>query len=129
MLNKILALLALQHSSSNSLLFQQLLVGVGAVIFLSLTTAFLTSVLIAGAVCLGYNLLVSYGLNEHAAMFALGILLLIILLITACTAGYYARKIKQISKQLLAIENPIASRVSNLVSAFIDGFNGRRSRS
>jgi hypothetical protein len=126
MLNKILALLALQRSSSNGLLIQQLLAGVGAVVFLSLTAAFLASVLIAGTVCLGYNLLVAYGLNEHAAMVALGVLLFFLMIALILTVLHYVRKIELLTKQILMIENPIASKVTGLVDAFISGFQSKR---
>lgn len=127
MLSKILAYLALQRAnSSNSLLLQQLLAGAGTVIFLSLIAAFLASILIAGTVCLCFNLLVTYGLSQQAAMVTLGIIMLIFMIILIGLTLYYVQKLRMVTSRILTVESPLASRATHMAQAFFDGFKRRK---
>lgn len=126
MLGKLAALIALRQSSDNGLLLQQLLAGIGAVILLSLTSAFLVSVLIAGAMCLAFNLLIEYGLAPHPAMMVLGVFLIFLLIVLAFAGTHFARKVKETSRQIIATKNPLVHRAYSLVDAFMEGFQGKR---
>jgi lysylphosphatidylglycerol synthetase-like protein (DUF2156 family) len=126
MLGKLAAFIAFRKSSSvNSQLLQQLLTGVGAVIFLSLVGAFLASIIIAGIVYLSFNLLLEFGLSENAAMFVLGIFLILLLILLAFVILNYVHKIKVLSKRIVTTEHPMMQRANTLVDAFMDGFKGK----
>jgi len=129
MLSKLAALLALRQSASaNSWLFRQLLAEVGTVLCLSLTIAFLASLFIIGLVYLAFHLLMEQGLDMHTAMITLGIFLILLMVVMCLVTAYAIRRIKDISKQIVMVENPLIAKANHLIDAFLAGFQSKRSR-
>jgi len=122
MLSKLIGLIALRRSSLvSSAWLTRLLTSFGTVLSLSLITAFLASVLLAGVICLAYNLMIVNGIGYSHAMTILAIACAVVFLLLVMTVLHFCRKIKILIAESLAIENPIAHRASALVYAFLNG--------
>jgi len=122
MLGKLIGLIALRHSSPvSSAWLARLLSSFGTILSLSLIMAFLASILLAGLMCLAYNLMIVNGIGYSHAMTILVITCAVVLLLLVITVLHFCKKIKILIAESLAVENPIAHRASALVYAFLNG--------
>ena len=126
MFGKIISLIAMQHSASaNSALFQRLLRGVGIVVFLAFTSAFLASIFLAGLVVMGYKLLVENGFTENVAMVMTGLWLTVVFLVLLFCMKQRCRELKAISQQVVCNPSPLSEKLSKVLYAFFDGIRGK----
>ncbi len=122
MLGKLIALIALRRSSPLSSAFlTRAMSSVSVVLTLSLVVAFLASVLLAGLICLSYNLMIVNGVPHNSALEILAIACLVVLLILVAVIIQTVKKIKILIGEMMVAENPVAKRVSNIVYSFLDG--------
>jgi hypothetical protein len=122
MLGKLIALIALRRSSPVSSAFlTRAMSALGTLITLSIVVAFLASILLAGLVCLSYNLMVYYGLSHTGAMSVLALACIVILLVLILVVLKTVKRIKALATEVVVVENPIAHKVSGLVYSFLDG--------
>jgi len=129
MIAKIASFIAMRRAAAaNSVLFQKLLAAAGAVIALSLTAAFLASLLIAGLTCLAYNLLVQHGMTPQSAMIMMGVALFFVLVALIVVICYCGREAKKVSTNIVMMESPLLGKVYHIAESFVDGFMGRRSK-
>ena len=121
-LGKVISLLASRVSApAGSLLLQQLLAGVVAMLILSVIAALLTGALIIVASYAAYAALIANGMAPGVAQASLGVLLLLLIAGLAVAITVCARKIQHNSSHMLVTPDPLAARVTGVANAFFDG--------
>lgn len=104
-------------------LFVRLLVGMAAITVFAVIAAIIAAILMAGVVWAAYQQLLQYGINEGIAGLILGSLLLALLAAMVIKLKSHLKILYKISKKILYLQAPISGRLSDISSAFMDGFN------
>jgi len=122
MFGKLAAIVLMRKTASARIpLFQRLLVGVTAVLTLALLTAFLVGTLIVGCVYFIYQQLVEQGIEPGTVLVSLAVFIILLIVAFGLGVMLWARRVRDLPKEMLVAEAPIAHRVNGIVNAFVDG--------
>ena len=103
-------------------MFHRLLVGIAAIVVLSILSSLLAGVLMLGLIYAAFTALVNHGLEPEAAMMIIGAVIVILTAFMVNQIFVSIKKIKHIPAQVLPKQNPLADRATKAGYAFIDGF-------
>jgi hypothetical protein len=121
-LGTILGIISLGRSFAGTSLYRKFLSGVAVVICMMIVTGMIAGALLLGAFYGVYQGFMYYGMESTPALiatFGLGAMVFAILVMLTLN---HLRSLVSIPQMLVRDENPIASRATDMVQAFIDGF-------
>ncbi len=123
-MEKILLLLSLVQRVGSVRAMRQLVPSLVVVVGLLLVLAIMVSALLVVGLVASYFILVQHGVTPHMAIttvvLASLVVMALLLLITQC----YVKRICALPSSLLE-QMPLTARATDVVSAFMDGFNGK----
>ena len=121
LLGKLLGVIAVQRTLSDTSVFQQFLVGTARLILLSVLTAFMVGILLVGGFYAIHMALVSYGLTADAACIVVACVAALITIMLILFIQAQLHKLQNTLQRLLRQQAPIASRATEIVEAFVQG--------
>ncbi len=127
LVTKIVTLILMRRSMPvGTPLLQRLLTGVALVLVIALVASMLLGVWMMGLFYFIYQLLITSNVAPQVAMLSVGTAMLITVIAMFAVAVSYGRRLSKIPPKIVAQEMPVAYRVNNVASAFVDGLMGAK---
>lgn len=120
-IGKLLGLLTFGRMYAKTLIFQKFLSGIAAAVALTIVSGMMVGTLLIGGLYALYALLLHFGLPVFNAMFTTGAVAFGVTALLIAVTAQCLQKLLVIPKDFIQAEAPLASRVSNVADAFVDG--------
>lgn len=101
----------------------RLFAGMAAITACAIAAAIIMAILMAGILWVAYAQLLQYGVSEGVILLIIGSLLFALLSYIIITVKSNLNKIHGIARQILYLQSPLSGKLSDISSAFMDGFN------
>jgi hypothetical protein len=120
-LGTLLGIAMVRRRIVSTIMFRQLLWGVGIFIALSVTAGVASALLLAAGLSAVYHGLLLYGLEPAAAGVTTGGLALLLIALIAAAFHLKIRQLQDSIRNLLKAQAPVASRLNDITDSFLDG--------
>ncbi|MBI1276043.1 hypothetical protein GC177_08740 [bacterium] len=128
-LGSILGLLTVGESMVEARLMRRFIVGIAIGLGLVVLSSMMTGILIVGLFYLLFQLMVSYGMEEHAALIATGLLGVLSTAGVVTATALWFRHLLKTPNPFTAMRNPIDKFLhQGVIGAFVEGFSASASR-
>lgn len=120
-LGRILGVLAIHRSLSDTSHFQKFLARAGNFILLTVVSAFMVGAVMVGALFMLHHTLISYGLTTDVANLSVAAFALLMTLVLVLAVNLQLQKLQESLHEVLRRQSPIPSKITETAEAFIHG--------